>query len=58
MKKLFAAAALAAVLPLAAANPKYIFLFIGDGMGTPQVALATEYARGKLTLGSLPQPGR
>ena len=57
MKKLFAAAALAAVLPLAAANPKYIFLFIGDGMGAPQVALATEYARGKLTLGSLPTVG-
>ena len=57
MKKLFAATALAAVLPLAAANPKYIFLFIGDGMGAPQVALATEYAREKLTLGSLPTVG-
>ena len=45
--RLFAAvcAALLAVAAPAAGleKPKYIFLFIGDGMGAPQVSLAAEF---------------
>ncbi len=43
------------------ASPKYIFLFIGDGMSTPQRMVANEYARatghGDLTLNALPNQG-
>ncbi|MBS1370361.1 MAG: alkaline phosphatase [Lentisphaeria bacterium] len=34
----------ASALAAEAAKPKYIFLFIGDGMGSAQVGLASEYA--------------
>lgn len=40
------------------ASPKYIFLFIGDGMSTPQRMIAEEFSRhaehGQLTLNTLP----
>jgi len=53
MKKLFFALLLCAVC-LHAAKPKYIFLFIGDGMSTPQRMIAEEFAiasgHGKLQL--------
>ncbi|NLO57996.1 MAG: alkaline phosphatase [Synergistaceae bacterium] len=43
-------------------SAKYIFLFIGDGMGEAQVRAAELYSlasgRGKLTLGSLPVRGK
>ncbi|MBR7103957.1 MAG: alkaline phosphatase [Lentisphaeria bacterium] len=39
-------------------NPKYVFLFIGDGMATPQRMVAEEFSRasgrGKLTINTLP----
>ena len=39
-------------------NPKYIFLFIGDGMATPQRMIADEFSRrmgrGQLALNTLP----
>ena len=42
---------------LQAANPKYIFLFIGDGMSTPQRMIADEFAQkaghGHLTMNAL-----
>lgn len=41
------------------AKPKYIFLFIGDGMSIPQRAIAEEFSRqtgrGPLAINSLPQ---
>ncbi len=42
-------------------KPKYIFLFIGDGMATPQRMIAEEFAvktgRGRLAINSLPCHG-
>lgn len=35
----------AAALELGAGSPKYIFLFIGDGMSTPQRMMADEFSR-------------
>lgn len=46
------------VFSLAGKNPKYIILFIGDGMAVPQRMIAEEYAKktgkGKLLLNTLP----
>ena len=43
---------------LAADNPKYVFLFIGDGMSTPQRMIADEFSRklgnGQLAINTLP----
>ena len=42
----------------AAENPKYVFLFIGDGMSTPQRMIADEFSRklgnGQLAINTLP----
>ncbi len=60
MKKiLFAALALLSVCAFADnARPKYVFLFIGDGMSTPQRMIAEEFSRksgkGSLAMNSLP----
>ena len=45
MKKSIALFAALAVVSLQAAAPKYVFLFIGDGMSTPQRMVAEEFAR-------------
>ena len=46
------------VIGLQAANPKYVFLFIGDGMSTPQRMIADEFSRklgkGQLAINTLP----
>ena len=54
MKKIFVFVfVLFAVLGLQATdNPKYVFLFIGDGMSTPQRMIADEFSR-KLGNGQL-----
>ncbi len=56
MKKLTVFLCLCAVL-VYATNPKYIFLFIGDGMSTPQRMIAEEFAiasgHGKLVMNHL-----
>lgn len=57
VKKIFICLTITIVFPLIAASPKYIFLFIGDGMGVPQIALASEYAKGNLALNTLPVVG-
>ena len=48
----------AAVVSLTGKEPKYIFLFIGDGMATPQRMIADEFSRkigkGKLALNDMP----
>lgn len=48
----------AAVITLTGKEPKYIFLFIGDGMATPQRMIADEFSRkigkGKLALNDMP----
>ncbi len=48
-------------LSLYGKNPKYIFLFIGDGMATPQRMIAEEFSvktgRGRLAINSLPYHG-
>ncbi len=59
MKKTFILLVLLAVtLTLAGKEPKYIFLFIGDGMATPQRMIADEFSqkagKGKLALNTLP----
>lgn len=59
VKAVFIAAALLTALALdAAQKPKYIIMFIGDGMATPQRMLAEEYSRktgsGPLAMNSLP----
>ena len=59
MKKLFVIVlALFCVSAAWCAQPKYIFLFIGDGMSTPQRMIADEFSRhaghGQLTLNTLP----
>ena len=59
MKKLLTFAMLLLVSALLAAEkrPKYIFLFIGDGMSVPQRMIADEYAshtdHGPLTINNL-----
>ncbi len=57
-KRNFAFLALFVALAAFAANPKYVFLFIGDGMSVPQRMLAEEFSkqigRGPLTLNSFP----
>ena len=60
MKKLFAVFAVlfAVLLVYAAEKPKYVFLFIGDGMSTPQRMIADEFSRklgrGQLAINTLP----
>ena len=55
---LLAACALSAASLLAGAKPKYVFLFIGDGMSTPQRMVAEEFAArigyGELAMNRLP----
>lgn len=58
--KVFASAAAAALLclPLRAKAPKYVFMFIGDGMSTPQRMVSDEFSRsigrGPLAMNMLP----
>ena len=61
MKKflLFLCLAFVVVSAASAGNaPKYIFLFIGDGMSTPQRMMADEFSRksghGQLAMNTLP----
>ena len=57
-KKLICAVFAFAVGVVSAASPKYVFLFIGDGMSTPQRMVADEFSRatgkGPLAMNSLP----
>ncbi|MBO4632314.1 MAG: alkaline phosphatase [Lentisphaeria bacterium] len=57
-KFVFSVLILFAVLTLCAQNPKYVFLFIGDGMSTPQRMIADEFSRklgkGQLAINTLP----
>lgn len=50
-----------ALLLASPASPRYIFLFIGDGMSTPQRMIAEEFARaaghGQLSINALPAHG-
>lgn len=58
MKKTLLLLSLFAILPLFGASPKYVFLFIGDGMSTPQRMVAEEFSRaignGPLAMNALP----
>lgn len=58
MKKLFLVAVIMASCGLLAKEPKYIFLFIGDGMSTPQRMIAEEFSRkagtGSLAMNAMP----
>ena len=58
MKRLFALVLLFFALALFADSPKYIILFIGDGLSTPQRMIAEEFAlktgHGQLTINHLP----
>ncbi len=59
MKNLFIGVCLAFTVAVAfAAPPKYVFLYIGDGMSTPQRMVAEEFARnanhGELAMNMLP----
>lgn len=45
MKKLLSLVVILFTLATSAAKPKYIFLFIGDGMSTAQRMVADEFAR-------------
>ena len=59
MKKYLLSLVLALVATWAfAARPKHIFLFIGDGMSTPQIEVAAAFAKrtglGKLAMNTLP----
>ena len=58
MKGMFLLCAAIAAFSLRAAVPKYVFLFIGDGMSTPQRMVAEEFARqtghGELAMNALP----
>lgn len=40
-----------------AAAPKYLFLFIGDGMGFPQKTAASQYIEAQLVIDSFPSQG-
>lgn len=57
-KNVFLLLLLAVSLTLAGKEPKYIFLFIGDGMATPQRMIADEFSRktgkGQLVINLLP----
>ena len=57
-KKLICAVFAFAVGVVSAASPKYVFLFIGDGMSTPQRMIADEFSRatgkGPLAMNALP----
>ena len=48
----------AAAVQVFAANPKYVFLFIGDGMSVPQRMTAEEFSRaagtGPLAMNAMP----
>ncbi len=60
MKKLLFALLMVAAFVVAAGEelPRYVFLFIGDGMSTPQRMIASEFARkaghGDLSINTLP----
>ena len=60
MKKrlIFAVSVFLAVLAFAGAKPKYVFLFIGDGMSTPQRMVAEEFVvkteKGTLAMNRMP----
>lgn len=60
MKKrlIFAVSVFFAVLAFAGAKPKYVFLFIGDGMSTPQRMVAEEFVvkteKGTLAMNRMP----
>lgn len=59
MKKLLSILVILAAASLSAApKPKYVFLFIGDGMSTPQRMVAEEFSRaiglGSLAMNALP----
>lgn len=58
MKKYLSALVVLVWMCVAQAAPRYVFLFIGDGMSTPQRMLAEEYARvtgmGELAMNHLP----
>lgn len=58
MKRLLALALMFSALALFADGPKYIILFIGDGLSTPQRMIAEEFAlktgHGQLTINHLP----
>ena len=60
-KLLFLIVTLFAVISLYGRNPKYVFLFIGDGMSTPQRMAAEDFLRrtgqGSLAINSLPYHG-
>ena len=55
---LLSAAVAWAEAPAVGARPKYVFLFIGDGMSTPQRMTANEFSlksgRGNLAMNALP----
>jgi len=57
-KIIVAAFAVAISLGVSAASPKYVFLFIGDGMSTPQRMTAEEFSRksgkGPLAMNAMP----
>lgn len=58
LSALFCAICFFAALSAFAANPKYVFLFIGDGLSVPQRMIADEYSRkegnGQLAMNVLP----
>ena len=58
MKRLVFAAMYTAALAASAASPKYVFLFIGDGMSVPQRMTAEEFCRksggGSLAMNAMP----
>ena len=58
MKKLLFAVSVLAAAAGFAASPKYVFLFIGDGMSTPQRMVAEEFSRksgqGSLAMNAMP----
>ena len=60
-KKLFLFTLLFFCAVLCAKPPKYVFLFIGDGMATPQRMIGEEFSRrigrGKLAINTLPYHG-
>ena len=57
-RMVLAAVAAAVSLGASAASPKYVFLFIGDGMSVPQRMIADEFSRkagrGPLAMNSMP----
>lgn len=57
-KMFFAAGLFCAIAAFAGAKPKYVFLFIGDGMSTPQRMVAEEFSEktggGELAMNRMP----